>query len=117
MAGLDGSADGDDESQQRCDDTEHHREELSSIGATLFSGGLVYPFHASVAEPHLSVLSVDEIVCGVSESFSERKIGMGGKDGAGEESQGGIDRHPSNEGGSEGDDGKTVIKTVKTFVD
>ena len=42
---------------------------------------------------------------------------MGGKDGVGEESEGGIDRHPSDAEGSEGDAGKTVIKTVKTFVD
>ena len=66
MASIDGLAEGNDENQQRCNDTEHHREELSRIGKVQGSGRLVYPFHPSFAEPHLSILLVGETVCGTS---------------------------------------------------
>ena len=62
---------------------------------------MVHPLHASLAEPHLSVLPVDQAVCGASRGLPEGETGMGCTDGDGEGSESGIDRHPTDEGGSE----------------
>ena len=53
---------------------------------------MVCPLHTSFAEPHLSLLSVGETVCGASGGLSDGETGMGCKDGAGEGSEGGIYR-------------------------
>ena len=61
--GFDGASEGNDEGEQRCDGSEHHREELSVNGTTEGGGALVHPLHPPIAEPHLSVLSVGKAVC------------------------------------------------------
>ena len=62
-----------------------------ALGELQRSGGMVYPFHSSVAEPYLSLLSVGQTVCGASQVLPKREIGVGGADGIGEGSEGGID--------------------------
>ena len=57
----------------------------------------------------MSLLLVGQAVCGASRGLPKGEAGMGGTDGDGEGSKSGIDRHPTDEGGSGKDNLQELI--------